>query len=1179
MKPWEISWFHFFSKSIINFLLMKKTLLFLLVILAFASGNAQNWHSIKSDSPVGPKTSLVSNSEKQIVVDFQLAGFNMMPVSTQEGRQMIVEVPDMVSMLEAGAPDLPMFAIPVIIGDVAEMNVSISNAKYTDFHDVAIAPSKGNFSRQINPDDVPYTYGSMYQKDAFYPTAQAYLEDPYILRDFRGQNIMVVPFAYNAITKTLRVYHSLTIEMTKVSNNGENQKNTRKSNFIKVDPEMEHAYSQRFINFNAATSKYTFIEDEGSMIVICPEQYMESMQPYVAWKNQSGRPTTMVSLADAGGNNDTQIKNYIQNIYDDPNQNLTFILLVGDYSDITPHSMSGGRSDNWFGQLEGTDYYVEAFTGRFSVSNVTDVETHVNKVLYYERDMPAGLSWVNVGIGVGANEGAGNGHNGGEADYVHMDYIRDTLMHYTYANVTQQYSGVGGGTSAAAISADFNNGVSIGNYCNHGSQTSWAVGNFSNSHVNALTNDYMWPYIWSVACNNGEFDGTCFGEAWLRATNSTTGAPTGAIGGMFSWISQPWTPPMTGQDEMVNIITGWKSSDQYNHTFGGASLNGNMYILDMHPTDNGSTHNTWILFGDPSLMIRTDNPVSMNVQHTNALLVGMSELQIQAEAEFGIATLSFNGEVIASTKIENGNGTLTFEPLANVGSAELCVIGYNKVTYIGAIDVIPADGSYVTLVDYTPQELPYAQTSSISLNLKNVGNDPTTGNCNLTLTTDNTQVTIVDGEATYGVIGADETVSIEDAFSITLPADVENGQSISFTVTITCGSDTWTNNLTITVQKPIVEYTNFIWPGSFVPGETVTVYANFKNSGAYKAENAVCLASTASTDVTIEEPSFTLGTIDADGVATAIYQISIDANHPSTEPIIVNFAMTADNGISAEGDATLKNACNVVFALADSYGDGWNGASLTIDFSDGTPSQTLTMTGGSSETYVLEIGSGTHVTVKFNPGSYDSECSFTISYEDGDQIYASSGTPSPGVVFEFDCACGGSAVVFNPVQNLVATVDMTSVMLTWEAPAAREVSSYIVRRDGVEIAEQTETEYTDTNLVNGTYNYCIIAVYADGESVPVCATATVTEDGVDESSYSFSVYPNPANGTLNISVSGTANDFEYSIINAQGQVLVEKSLGSFTGVEQINVNNCAKGVYFLRMTTGSQVEIQKIFVK
>ena len=639
---------------------MKKALFSLLFVAVSAMAFAQQWTGISQDTPDCPVVKLVSSSEQQVVIDFSLGGFYLTRVSTPNGIQQVVTVPKMASMLEAGAPDLPQFPVPAIIGDMAEMQVSVTHSDFTDYENVEIAPSKGNFSRQIDPESVAYTYGEMYNQDAFYPSAQAYLETPYILRDFRGQNIMVRPFAYNPMTKTLRVYHDMTIEMHKVSNNGVNQKTARKAN-AKMSAEMKAAYDHRFINFKESTSKYIFDEDRGEMLVICPDQYVGAMQPFLDWKNQSGRPTTMVSISEIGGNNDTQIKNYIQSIYNDPDRNLEFILLVGDYADLTPHSMNGGRSDNWFGQLEGNDFYLEALTGRFSVQAMKDVETHIDKVLYYERDMPEGLTWVNQGIGIGANEGAGNGHNGGEADYVHINYIRDTLMHYTYENVTQQYSGVGSGTSANAISNDVNNGASIINYCNHGSQTSWAVAGYSNSHVDALVNDDKWPFIWSVACNNGEFNGTCFGEAWLRATNETSGRPTGAVGGMFSWISQPWVPPMTGQDEMVDILTGWKSGDKYCHTFGGASLNGSMYMLDMHPSDNGDTHNTWILFGDPSLMVRTDNPVSMNVSCTpSVLMLGMSELEITAEnTAYGIATLMMDGEVIASNYIDNGTCTLS----------------------------------------------------------------------------------------------------------------------------------------------------------------------------------------------------------------------------------------------------------------------------------------------------------------------------------------------------------------------------------------------------------------------------------------------------------------------------------------------------------------------------------------
>ena len=497
---------------------MKKLFFSLLFVAMSVMALAQQWNAISSNAPVSPEVTLVSSSEEQVVVDFSLGGFNLSRVNTPSGTQQIVSVPKMAAMLEAGAPDLPQFPVPAIIGDMAEMTVSVIKSEFTDYPNVEIAPSKGNFSRQIDPESVPYTYGAMYTQNAFYPAAQAYLETPYIIRDYRGQNIMVRPFAYNPVTKTLRVYHDMTIAMKKVSNNGVNQKVGRKA-AQKISPEMKEAYSHRFINYKESNAKYNFLQDRGEMLVICPDQYVEAMQPFVDWKNQSGRPTTIVSLSEIGGNNENQIKNYINGIYTDPERNLVYVLLVGDYADITPHSMSGGRSDNWFGQLEGNDYYLEVLTGRFSVQSVTDVNTHVEKVLYYERDMKGDVTWVNQGIGIGANEGAGQGHFG-EADYVHINYVRDTLMHYTYENVTQQYSGVGSGTSANAISADFNAGKSICNYCNHGSQQSWAVANYSISHVNALVNDDKWPYIcrWPATTANS----TATASARLGSAPPTT---------------------------------------------------------------------------------------------------------------------------------------------------------------------------------------------------------------------------------------------------------------------------------------------------------------------------------------------------------------------------------------------------------------------------------------------------------------------------------------------------------------------------------------------------------------------------------------------------------------------------------------------------------------------------------
>lgn len=1154
---------------------MRKSLLITVLLFALSLiGFSQEWQGISSDSPVGMKKTLVSSTENEIVVDVQIGGFYFNSVETPNGKQLVVSVDKMVSMLEAGAPDLPMEAIPAIIGDNAEMTVNVLKSSYVDIENVEIAPSKGNFSRQINPEDVPYKYGEMYQKDAFYPATAAYLEAPYILRDFRGQNIMVRPFAYNPVTKTLRVYTKMTIAMTKVSDNGENQKLTRRGSEIRTNSDFMSTYERHFINFADMNAKYDFTTDKGSMVVITVDQFADALQPLVDWKNISGRPCTLVTLSEIGGNNETQIKNYIMDQY--TNNNLAFVLLVGDYSTLTPHSMNGGRSDNWFAMLDGNDYYTEAFVGRFSCESVADAENQVAKVLYYERDMEAGLTWVNKGMGVGANEGAGNGHNGGEADYVHIDYIRDTLLGYTYEAVSQQYSGVGAGTSAAAISSDLNAGVSIVNYCNHGSQTSWAVAGYSNSNVNALTNDYKWPFIISVACNNGQFDGTCFGEAWLRATNNSTSAPTGALGGMFSWISQPWTPPMTGQDEMVNIMCEHIGTDSYRHTLGGLAENGNMKILDAHPNDNGDTHNTWIFFGDPSVMMRTDNPVEMTVNaNPGALMLGMTSLSVSADAAYGIATLSMDGEVIASAELIDGNAELEFEPLSNVGTASLIVMGYNKVTYVGEVEIVPAEGPYLTLFSFNPTNVPVVEEQLMSMSFKNVGVEATSGNTTVVISSDDANITITDNEGVLSAVAAGEVATLTNEFAFTIAEGVEDGTKIQINVTMTCGSTEWTGKAVVTVGAPIIVFDGFQFAGSYIPGESQTVVANFKNTGHYMATNSVVTASTTSEYLTIENNTFEIGTIDPDGIGTALFTVTVAEACDPTEVLPLEFAFTADNGVEATGNGALKNTCNVIFNMSDSYGDGWNGAKLTVEFGDGSPAQNLTMTSGSSIEYNLEITTGVHVTVKFVGGSYNSECSFNIQYEDGTLIYQSSGTPIAGVQCEFDVNCGGgTGAELLPVENLAASVDYNTVTLTWEAPADATPEAYIVKRNGVVVGEVAELTFVDSELPDAIYNYLVIAKYAEGESVPVSVTAEVNVLAIGENTLSFGVYPNPAESVLNMV--SNANNFEYQLVNGLGQVV---AAGIANGNAQINVSSIENGVYFLKIVADGNQKVVKVTVK
>ena len=1160
---------------------MKKTLFTLLFVALSAMTFAQQWTAVSSNAPAGPEVKLVSSSEQQVVVDFTLGGFNLTRVETPNGTQMLVSVPKMATCLDAGAPNLPYFPVPAIIGDQAEMEVSVISSDFTDYQNVEVAPSKGNISRQINPDDVPYTYGEMYSQNAFYPAAQATLDDPYILRDFRGQNIVVRPFAYNPVTKTLRVYHNMTIAMKKVSDNGVNAKSTRKT-VTKVSPEMKATYERRFINYKE--NRYNFVIDRGEMLVICADQFMSDMEEFVAWKNQSGRPTTMVSVTEAGGNNDNAIKSYITNLYNDPDHNLAYVLFVGDYEHITPHAVGAERSDNWFGQIEGNDHYEEVLIGRFSVQNDAHVANHVNKVLYYERDMNnevpvkanSELTWVNKGLGIGAI-GAGSGHYG-EDDYQHIDFIRDTLEHYTYEHVTELH-GDGGGATPTSISNTINDGVSIIDYCNHGSETSWGVANYSTSHVNALVNDYKWPFVWSVACLCGKFNygganGECFAEAWMRATNNTTGAPTGAIGGMFSWMSQPWIPPMYGQDEMVDILTEWHNADKFNHTLGGASLNGNFNVIDLSGSQGYDTHDTWILFGDPSLMVRTDNPVSMNLTCTPpVLMLGMTELEVSTEnTPYGIATLMMDGEVIATSNLTNGSCTLSFPAMANVGNATLTVMGYNKITEIRDIDVLPAEGPYLTVTGYDPNFSPVNEATSLSMSFKNVGVDPTHGTTTVTLSCADQRLSLINNTATFGVLNADETISLNNAFSFIVEEGVDDGTRFQIDVEMNDGDESWIGKAIITAGQANLEYLSTEWNEGFVPGDNLTLVAKFQNIGHYHATNAIATISCDNPYITLLNPQVEIGTIDPEGIGAGIFELNIDANCPVSEQIPVTFMMTADGGVSAEGSFIMRNICHVLFELTDSYGDGWNGNKLVVSFDDGTPQQQLTIESGFQATYDLCIGNGTHVTLSWITGSYSSECSFVVKYADGEVIYQGS-NPSGSLHYEFDCTCDAnpSTGSIGSVENLTYTVEAESIILNWDM--ALFATDYTIMRNGIVIGSTEETTYTDPVAHEGDYTYCVIANYSGGSSLPECVVIDA-EWGIEENQAEFSIYPNPVSGTLYVEC-GNA-EFSYVMYNGMGQTVAS---GTAKGTEQISVNGMTQGVYFLRLTNGAQTRIEKVVVK
>ena len=1122
---------------------MRKHILTALLVMLTVVTFGQQWVAIKSDAPSTIQTTLVASSENQITVNMQVPGFYTFEVTTPRGEANIISVPRTVSTAAAGEPNLPMIAVPAIIGDQQHYSIRLIDAQYTDFQ-MEVAPSKGDFPRSVNPDDVPYTYGEAYSTDAFFPAQNVGLYDPYILRDFRGQNMVFYPFAYNPVTHTLRVYYNMTVEMYSDGQLGENTL-SRRSSEVKMDPEFGALYQNHFINYSEGLSKYNAVDETGELLIICHDAFMDAMQPFVNWKKQIGRPVTMVGTSVSGATSEA-IKTYIQNQYNS-NPNISHILLVGDNAQVQSYyTFSGGysgRTDQYYGQLVGNDYYNDVIVGRFSAENADHVTTQVDKVIHYERDVTAADTWLSIGQGVSKNEGAGSGHFG-EADYQHIDYIRDTLLHYNYTSIHRDYQNVQGvSSSAAIISQHINEGVSIINYCNHGSPTSWGVFNYSNSHINALTNDNKLPFIWSVACNNGQLDYSqpCFAEAWMRATNNSTGAPTGAIGGMFSYISQPWQPPMYGQDEMNNVLTEHRSIKR---TLGGISTDGNMKILDQY-NSNGqglATYQFWLLFGDPTLTVRNMTPANMNVTHASSMSTSATSFTVNATNGNGaLATLTRNNEIMGSATINNGTCNITFTAPGTTGTATLTVFGYNKITYIATIQITQGGTQQYTI---------------------NVSANPNIGGS-------------VTGGGTYNQ-GQSCTVTASPNAGYTFTNWTENGNVVSTNRNYT---------FTVTANRTLVA--NFqAQPQNY----TVTVSANPTNGGnvtgggTYQQGQSCTVTATANTGY-----NFTNWTENGNVVSTqANYTFTVNSNRT----LVANFTQqqytitaTADpvNGGNVTGGGTFNygNSCTLNATPAA----GYTFVNWTKNGQQVSTNATYTFTVTESAAYVahFQLQSFT-VNVTADPAeggtvagggtfNYGETCTVTATANEGytfvnwttgmfsvsnEISYTFTVTSNVNLIAHFELQTFQVKVSVNPAEAGNVTGEGTYNY-------GDEVTLTIVRNEDWHFENWTENGEVVSEEM--TYTFTITS------DRDLDANFIYTE-GIIENNIAAKVYPNPTKGEITLEGEGINH---VRIVNAFGQTVYSSKVEG----EQVHIDlsNMAKGIYMMHIEANDGQAVRKIVVE
>jgi gingipain R len=589
------------------------------------------------------------------------------------GRKAVtVSIPNGQQMLEKDAPQLPYYTALVMVDPLREpvLRAHSIQSEITEL-DAPVVPSKGNFTRNIDPNSVPYKFGEVYNQDRWYPADEelVQIQKPFLFRNIRGTRLAVFPVQYNPVKNKLRIHRSIKVT---VGSGAPDSGNVVRAP-LGISRYFESVYANSFVNFKQVASRLPRLDENGRLLIITADEFAGALDPFVAWKMKTGLKVQVAKMSEVGKTN-IDVKNFIQAEYD--KGGLTNIMLVGDADKIPTNKgvKENADSDPCYVKLAGDDHVPDAIISRLSAANETEVAYQVAKFINYERFPTTDKAWYTKGVGVASAEGT-------PKDFEYMEQNRGVLMGKMFTAIDKVYDP---GATIAMVSDALNQGRSLLNYLGHGSGTSWGTTRFSNANIAALKNGWKMPIIWDVACLNGRFVNTTgFGEAWLRAGNIDS--PAGAVGYAGSTTNMEWVPPIHVQAEFnKNYI-----ANEVYKTVGGIFINGVMKGLELYGTDPKKSgvmmFEQWHIFGDGTLLVRFKAPeaVTANVEAAgNKVAVKVVDANGKAVESARVTVYSERYEVIKTGRTD-ATGVATILVDAQKGmDGFVTVVGSNLVPVV-----------------------------------------------------------------------------------------------------------------------------------------------------------------------------------------------------------------------------------------------------------------------------------------------------------------------------------------------------------------------------------------------------------------------------------------------------------------------------------------------------------------
>ena len=879
------------------------------------------------------KTSLTlkENSYNSLILNNQVSDIRFVRVKTNEGIFTLFNVKDYGYRLVEGYPKLPVIKklIEVPLGATYEIKVLSKTAKEINLSDYNISdfviPAQPPLPKSIdNPDDVEFIYNkAAYQVNDFVGSELVKVVDLGMMRGVRLARIEIAPILYNPVQNKLKVFDNLEVQ---IEFKGGNKAATiqRKEKFF--SPFFESIYSQVY-NYKPLKGDQLIMDEPVTYVIVSDPMFEDDLQPFIEWKTQKGFYVIEAYTDDpAVGNTTASIKSYLQDLYDNPATGVnpqSFLLIVGDVAQVPAFDGNAANhvTDLYYCTYDGAgDIYPEAFYGRFSASDLYQLQPQIDKTLEYEQYFMPDPSFLDECLlVVGQDESHEDTWGNGQMNYGTQYYFN--AEHGLNNHLFLQDPPMGNPAVHDSIIANMNNGICFGNYSAHCSSMGWADPGFTIGDIAGLTNAHKYPLLVGNCCSSVAFDVTCFGEEILRAVDK---GALGYIGGSNStyWDEDFWwgvgyepiaANPVYNPDHLGAYDRTFHDNgeplEEWYVTQGQMPAAGNLAVTQSGSSMEEYYWEIYHLMGDPSLMIYFGQPPETTANYQGLMPLASTTFTVNTDP-YGYVAISKDGELHGcAIADETGLAEVNmFLPITEPGEADVVITGQNMKPYFGTVTVASPAGAYVLFNELQIDDsngnnnglIDFSEYIMLDVTLENLGSQTAT-NLVATLSTSDENVSIDSDTHNWPDIVANGTQTETGAFAFTVNDLVPDQHIVQFDLEITDGTDTWNSSFNVTLNSPVLTVLSYTIDdaggnnnGRLDPGETANIIIPNLNDGGCDALNTVATAVAAGSLITINNATFDLETIASGETKNAVFNVTVDASAQIGDIVNVNYLVESD---------------------------------------------------------------------------------------------------------------------------------------------------------------------------------------------------------------------------------------------------------------------------------------------